>query len=258
MIAAASIQAQFMPRSLHAGNQSFIEDAVKGGIFIVRQSYQLKNTSNNTLYGWGHAEHFGYTLSLGIKAENGYYLDLQAVEPWKYDSKFASYNDQRHYIPLVSESRYRSLTDSSFFAFPYQSDSVKPVIGSPFCWVRDSVFDNQGFEIDASEGRKEGWLVWVVSSDSTEITAHASFSLLIYRNEVAFESAERTYNIKDPATSNRILGGFYVTPHTTAIGKVSFRISGFLSKKEDSWQIVRLGESVSKEWNEGLTPIRQQ
>jgi hypothetical protein len=262
MMVVASLHAQFIPRSLHSGNQPFIEEAVKSGIFLVRQSYQLKNTTNNTLYGWSHAEHFGYTISLGIKAENGYYLAPQALAPWNYDRKFANYNDRRYYLPFVSESRYRSWTDSVFSPLPYSADQVHPLVDSPFGFVRDSVFDNRGLEADFTGGRKEGWLVWVVSSDSTDIAAPASLSLLVYRNELTFEPGESACKIKDPTTVHRILGGLYVVPHTTGIGKVSFRLSGFLNKKEDDWQVVRLSEPVDKEktyyyppTKDGLTPI---
>jgi hypothetical protein len=265
LLCMVSTQAQFIPRSLNSGNQQLIEEAVKGGIFIVRQSYQLKDIDTNTLYGWDNAEHFGYTLSLGIKAENGYYLEPKAVEPWRYDRRYTEYNDRRQYIPLVSESRYKSLTDSIFSVLPYEKDGLKMLAGGKFYFFRDSLFDNQGFETDDSDGRKEGWLVWLVSPDTLQTVAGEEFSLLVYRHELTFETGARAYRIKDPSTNNRVWGGFYIVPQTTGIGKISFRIGGLLSKREDYWQVVRLNEAVDRDeprrdkpLKEGLTPIRQR
>jgi hypothetical protein len=259
----ASISAQSIPRSFNAGYQALIEEAVRDGIFLVRQSYQLKNIANNTLYGWGHAEHFGYSLSLGIMAENGYYVEPQAVEPWKYDRKFIDYNDQRYYVPFVSESRYRPLTGSAYFVLPYQTEEVKPLTDNPFWFVCDSVFDNRGFEADYSNGKKEGWLVWVVSPDSVAEDADAALSLLVYRNELVFEAGVKTCAVKDPSTAQRILGGLYITPHVAGVGKVSFRVNGLLQKGDEGWQVVRLSEPADvveiervEPDKKGLTPIR--
>jgi len=261
----ASVNAQFMPRSLNSGNQQLIEEAVKGGIFIVRQSYQLQDTVTNTFYGWNNEEQFGYSVSLGIKARNGYYLDNRAVKPWKYDSKFIEYNNKNQYIPVISESKYRSLKDDSAFSvLPYDKNKVKALTGGQFYILRDSLSDSRGFDSDNSDGDKAGWLVWVVSSDSINFDTNKSISLLVYRNELTFESGENSYKIKNPPTNNQILGGFYIVPEVTGIGNVSFRICGLLNNEEGSWQVVRLTDSFSKTEvirakpvEKGLTPIRR-
>ncbi|MCL1932716.1 MAG: hypothetical protein FWF53_02735 [Candidatus Azobacteroides sp.] len=266
MIFMASINAQFLPRSFNSSNQQLIEEAVKGGIFIIRQSYQLKDTNTDELYGFHNAEHFGYTVSVGIKAQNGYYLDNMAVEPWKYDNKFIEYNDQKQYLPVISESKYRSLTDDSAFSdLPYDKDKLKVLSGGQFYFAQDSFFDNQGFDADNSDGNKDGWLIWVVSSDSIKAAGNESLSLLVYRNELTFEPGKNTYKIKEPPTDNRVLGGLYVVPEVTGIGKISFCIGGLLNKKEGYWQVVRLTESIfkreiigDKPVKEGLTPIQQK
>jgi hypothetical protein len=262
----AQFGAQFMPRSLSSGNQQLIEDAVKDGIFIVRQSYQIKDTATNTLYGWNGDEQFGYAVSLGIKAQNGYYLDNRAVEPWRYDDKFAEYNGKKQYVPVISESECRPLTnDSAFSIFSYDKDRLKTLSDGQFYFAGDSLLDRQGFDPDDSNGNKDGWLVWVLSPDSIRRVENESFSLLVYRNELTFESGKDAYKIKDPPTDKRILGGFYVVPKVIGIGKISFCISGLLNKKEDYWQVVRLTESSGKKEifrdkpvKEGLTPIRQK
>ena len=261
----AQFNTQFLPRTLNSGNQQLIEDAVKGGIFIVRQGYQLKDTKTDKLYGWNNDEQFGYTVSLGIKVQNGYYLDVKAVEPWRYDSKYNEYNDQKQYLPVISESKYRLFTDDSVFNdFTYDKGKLKALYGGQFYFAQDSFFDNQGLEPDNSDGKKAGWLVWVVSSDSAANSTNESFSLLVYRNELTFETGKDTYNIKNPPTDSAILGGFYVVPEVTGIGKTSFRLNGLLNKKDGNWQVVRLTESAGKKEivrdkpaQEGLTPIRQ-
>ena len=261
-----SIHAQFVPRSLSSNNQQLIEEAVRDGIFIFRQSYQLKDTNTNKLYGWNNAEHFGSTLSLGIKVKNGYYLDLKAVEPWRYDNKFVEFNYQKLYAPVISESKYRSLTnDGVFSVFPYDKNKLKPLAGGQFFFAQDPFFNNNGFDIDDSNGNKDGWLIWVVSSDSIKTAGNESFSLLVYRNRLTFDLGKGEYTINNPPSENRILGGFYIVPDITGIGKISFYISGLLNKRGDSWQVVRLNESAGrteiirdKPVQEGLTPVPQK
>jgi hypothetical protein len=244
-----SSRAQFGIRPLSSSNQQLIEEAVKEGIFIVRRSYQLKDSLADPpqYYGWNHAPNFGETCSMGVKTTNGYYLDDKAVYPWKYDPKFEEYSRSKQYVPVISQSEYRPyhpLTDSAFIPFPYPNGVST---GESFHFVADSLFGNKGFPLDDSDGLKQGWLVWLVSADSLENASAESLSLLIYRNELTFEAGKSTYKIEAPSTHKKVLGGLYIVPQIEGIGKITFYLSGLGYAKDGQWQIVRLGDPVAPE-----------
>jgi hypothetical protein len=240
--------------SFNSGNRQLIEEAIKDGLFIVCQSYQLQDTTAQTptYYGWDNAEHFGYAYSLGIKVENGYYLDRKAVYPWQYDSRFDEYNGSRQYAPVVSAGKYRTLTDSVLFDFSFTDAELKAVAGEQFYFVQDSLFENKGFLTDDSDGMKKGWLVWLLDD----------FSLLVYRNELEFTAGKNIYPVTDPSANKEVLGGIYVVPQFDGIGQIRFLLSGLICGKSGQWQVVRPDESAEKPFPapkpapKGLTPVR--
>jgi hypothetical protein len=242
-----SSEAQFGLRSLNSSNQQLIEEAVKDGLFIVRQSYLLKDSV--TSYGWDNMPNFGTTYSLGVKVADGYYLADQVVHPWKYDSKFDEFCNNKQYKPIISQTEYlsyNSLKDSIFLPFLYQPNCV----GKQIYLVSDSLFENKGFAVDKSDNVKQGWLVWLVSTDSLEKITHESLSLLVYRNELKSETG--TYNIEAPTTNKIVVGGIYIVPKVESIGKLTFYLSGIAHKEGDDWQIVRLGESKTGTPEQGI------
>jgi hypothetical protein len=264
------VQAQLGIRSLSSGNQQLIEDAVKEGVFIVHQTYQLCDTTkrDSQCYGWNNASNFGETYSLGVKTENGYYLDDKAIHPWAYDSKYETYRSDKQYVPRLLRSEYRpyhSLESKSWNSLSYKNRAPEDVAGGRCYFVSDPVFDNKGFPANDDDETKQGWLVWLVSADSLEKRNDVPLSLLVYRNELKFESGKSAYTIDAPSTNKRVLGGFYVVPQVTEIGHIVIYLSGFVSGNGDLWQVVRLGTHAeelpvmpSKPLREGLTPIRKR
>jgi hypothetical protein len=243
------VNAQFALRSLNSSNQQLIEEAVRDGLFVVRQSYQLRDSV--TAYGWNNLPQFGTTYSLGVKAVDGYYLDDKAVNPWQYDPKFDEYRDSKQYTPVISQSDCFQLSDSTFrkVTFRLPPESVE---SSKFQFVTDSLFANKGFAVDNSDGAKAGWLVWVVSADSLDKINAEALSLLIYRSELKFEAGKNAYKIDAPTSSKTVVGGIYIVPKIEGIGKISFYLSGIANRQEGDWRIVRLGESEAEASKQGI------
>jgi hypothetical protein len=230
----------------------------------------LKDTIADTpqYYGWNHAPNFGESYSLGIKAGNGYYLEDKAVRPWKYDPHFDEYRNSQQYAPVLSQSEYlpyKHSADTAFVELPYQNIASKAIAGGQFHLVADSIFANKGFVANDSDGAKAGWLVWLISGDSLHNINDESLSLLIYRNELKFETGKNAYPIEAPSTNKLVLGGLYIVPQTEAIGKITFYLSGLVSEKDGHWQVVRLAEPCApddippqtKPTKEGLTPVKK-
>jgi hypothetical protein len=244
-------------------NQQLIEDAVKDGLFIVRQNYQLQDITKETptYYGWNNNPHFGTTYALGVKTVNGFYSDDKVFHPWNYDSHYNQYRSNNTLAPVISETNYRTLVSPAYAAMPFSKDSCTSIYDSYFVHVQNSVFKNKGFQVNNTNEEKNGWVVWAISEKSIATEDTIPVSLLIYKTELVFEEGKDRYEIKDPSTDKVIAGGIYVVPEVTAVGQITFRLSGLLLKIEGKWNVVRL-ESVSGDDSSNtpgnLTPVTRE
>jgi hypothetical protein len=245
-----------------------IDDAVRNGFFIVRQKYQLMDTTVNppAYFGRNNQPHFGIGYSLGVKTADGFYSDDKVLHPWNYDANYEQYRTDNKYKPVIFETAYRLIGDSTYTIMEFQADLCFPVPSTPFVCAKNSSFGKKGFTTDNANGLKKGWLVWVVSDKEVAAVDTIPLSLMIYRNELVFESGKNVYEIKPLAVESKVIaGGIYVIPHVTDIGQITFRLSGLLSRNGDKWQVVRLDASpattggdgrVSNSGN-GLTPVNK-
>jgi len=231
--------AQSFDFPLKSNNQQLIEDAVRDGLFIVERSYQLKDKKGK-LYGWNESDHFGQSRSLGVKVEGGFVLSDKAVNPWLYDAHYDDYSANADYTPVVSESVYAAIGDSTTAVLPYKNIDYKPFADGKFYLVADSVFAGKGFLTDDSCGLKKGWLVWLVADEKGE------YDMLIYRREADFGKSLNTVEIDAPSTTKTIVGGVFFVPTTTATGQITFVLSGLAVERDNQWLIAGLGKPAEE------------
>jgi hypothetical protein len=243
MVSLLSEQSAKAQIRLISGNQQLIEEAVQDGIFIVRQQYQLMDTTAETPEYWGlnGALHFGASYSLGVKTTKGYYLDRKAVYPWLYDDNFDEYRDSDKFAPVISQTGVRHLDSLAYRAIAFNDKSTTAVADSQFYYVDDSATFGRGFIEDNTAGEKKGWLVWAVSEKTMQtVPDTVNVSMLIYRTELNFVNEQTEYEIKKPSTNKTILGGIYVLPETTDIGVITVKLCGTLLLKDDKWEVVKI------------------
>jgi hypothetical protein len=219
-----------------------IEEAVRDGLFVVRQHYRLKDTTTATPEYWGlnGAPHFGATYSLGVKTAAGYYIDNRAAHPWLYDGNFDEYRDSRKFAPVVSQTDVRGLDGVAYRAVTSKDMPLTAVADSQLYYVGDSAAFGRGFiEDNTPAGEKKGWLAWAVSDKPMRAGQDTiPVSLLIYRTELNFVNGQAEYEVKNPATNKTVLGGIYVMPETTAVGIITFKLSGVLHQKDGKWKVI--------------------
>jgi len=230
-----------------AQNQLLIEEAIKDGFFVIRRCYQLQDTAEKTptYFGWNNLPYFGETYTIGIKIPEGYYFTDKAFRPWMYDGKFADYAGSSRYVPVLSAGSYRLPEDTVYQVFPDSGIVIKEMSTHRVYVAQDTaLFGQKGFSVDYTDGVKKGWLVWVVSDKPLEEQPNQSLSYLIYRTELTFEPERDWYEIRDPATSQHIVGGFYLLPQVTAIGHIVFHLIGTVHPEKGKWQVVRVSHST--------------
>lgn len=243
------------------GNQQLIEDAIQDGIVIWRQSYQLEDTAMNQRFGrYGEAE-FGKSYSLAVKVGGGLYLFGQAMRPWESDGNFARYRETHK--PVLYKTYYRCLSDSVEHEIVIDYARAEGCGENNLFFLRDSTtFSGNGFTVDGSEGTKKGWLVWVTSDvklEDCDSTTTADY--VIYRHEQTIVADSLQYGITPPATGMSMWGGIYVVPEQTAIGQLTFRLCGIISKEGDGWQLIIPSKGTSQpevsssDTQDELTPV---
>ena len=244
-----------------SSNQQFIEDAVKNGLFIIRQEYKLRDVEAKTSYGLDGKSYFGETYSLGIKVNEGYYINDKVINPWNYDSNFDKYRNNPKYTPIISTCEYKSLEDSLYCSLSLDRDSFKDAPGNSFVRIEnDKPFEGKGFSANTTFGKKEGWLVWAVTSMPVAKNPNSPVSLISYRKELVFEAEKENYEIENPPFDKEITGGIYIVPEITEIGQVTFRLAGLLHLKNNKWNVMKIENSTIEKSNSKneLTPVNKE
>lgn len=243
-----------------SANQQLIEEAVRKGLFVVRQAYQLEDTTAESpaYYGRDGKSYFGQTYSIGARLNRGYVIDARLVAPWLEDTHFEEYRHSTQYRPVISRTEYRDIQEITYHPLAFRAENRDSVPKGSVCQQQDSLF-SAGFSLWEEEGLCKGWVVLAVGEKPLNENDSVKISLLIYRTEVNLEADKQLYEIKAPATSLSVMGGIYVSPVVTGIGQLSFRLAGLVQQIEDKWYIMGVKEATATDSVSGsLTPIGSQ
>lgn len=229
--------AQFSQSLFNSSSQQLVEQAVKGGIVLLRQDYQLLDTLSNTRYGWNHQEVFNSIYSVGFKVEGGYVVNERFVRPWNFDQRYRELRDTT-YVPVISKTSCKSMVDSVYIDVKYNPDYKRCIKDSLIYRVDSLVHERRGLKIDSSLGEKEGWLVWVTSADSL-LQENTQLSVVTYKHKITIEENKKEYALPKPATSKNIMAGILVVPNNTQVGVLDFQIVGYAYRKGNDWYVIR-------------------
>lgn len=246
-----------MAQMFMSSNQQLVEEAIKNGIIIVRQSYQLEDTVSHQRFGRYGNEEFGKTYSLGIKVDGGIVLNKKAVHPWEYDENFTRY--QASHRPINIKTEIKELKDSIFSNVKFNVDSISSE--APVAILLDSLtFAGNGFEVSSYSRLTEGWIVWITSSTEIQYCDSVTVSApLIYKKKIEFNTDSISYPVDLPQTLNKVWGGIFLVPEQTQIGQLTFNLAGVLIDcPNGEWILFPIKEEpiieVSQNVGEELTP----
>ncbi len=202
-----------------SNNQQLIEDAMRGGLYVVESSYFLQDEAGKT-FGRNNQAYFNKQTYLGVALHGKLILSTAAFTPWVGDEDYARYADK--YRPIVSELSYSALNDSA----TVQADSLAlndtTLLAQGIRVLKDSTI--QGFRIDNTFGEKDGWLVLVNNNKGT-------YDLQSIRRKLTIDST-LTHREEMPSELGSVIGGIYVVPNYDRVGCIMFRICGVVEAVE--------------------------
>lgn len=227
-------QAQIFVKS---SEQQFIEEAIKDGLFVAKQSFQICDKETGDLFGLNGKKEFGIQYSLGVKVPNGFVLTDQAIRPWLYDSKFGKYRDK--YDPIFYQAEFAELKESSvkYDSLAYSIAQQEIVIDTTLYRFPSELFGGAGFRLENTLGKKEGWVVWITANNDTDLAMTLDLNFTIYRKDITIDQKSQSFNIDKPNVDRTFIGGIYVIPTYTQIGVIEFHLCGILIPYKDNWRI---------------------
>jgi len=240
----------------------FVRQSASPGLFIVKQSFQVSD-KNGKKFGWNNQKSFAEIYSVGIKTDGGYYVHDKAVNPWKYDDKFAQYKDT--YTPVLYETYIMEFGDTSFKKV--ETFKVQTKDSSDFYFVNDGkLFGGKGFSQISVSGKKEFWTVWFPPEKKLEQPTQTDvFNLSISKTQINISDTVQQ-KIEPLVLTESFSGGIVLLPDFSQIGTVKFHLCGFISEAQDGY-VVHTLKSRSKDvetsgtGSEGtgmLTPVEEE
>ena len=212
----------------------WIEWCSDSAFFLSRQSFQLSNKKTGELYGLNNKNEFGTETSLGVKVQGGYILTDKAIQPWKYNGKFKSYEDE--YNPVLCNSEYSEFAgDTKFDSLDIPQSETCTLLPYSLYLVTSNRFSDRGFAIDSTGGEKDGWVIWACLGGNDGLGKSAKLELVCY--SMPLNSDEKEGISIDTPDVARVLGGIYVNPVRTNIGTLQFSICGVMIEKDGKWNI---------------------
>jgi len=242
--------AQLEIGSLTTSGQKITENAVKGSVSVIKQSYQVKNKKTGKIYGRSGRKDFGHSFSIAIKSEHGFLLTEKGLKPWLYDESFKKVEND--YEPVISMTEIREInTESKFIQCPMKIQSQQPAEGIWIANIADSL-NTDKLEIDNENGVKDGWLIWFYSPKDSKADELGAVSLQSVNKKIDVKD-DKSIDIDEPANSNHVLGGVYVCPYFIGGGHIVYKFVGMVVKIENKWKLQIPFVGMSRE-NSSVEP----
>lgn len=219
---------------------SLISDAVRKGVVLLRQDYQLLNEDDEPIDNKFGQECYGRTYTCGVRVKNDYFLVTKDfVTPWINESVTKS--DKRHFE--VSYSGILTLGTVDFEQIDCDIEDATELVEKRLFVIDGSEYE--GFSIDEEVGKKKGYAVWLKSANAYGLEKKPS-SLTIDISSFNITTKENVfvYDIGKQPTGN-VIGGFFLVPKIEGVGKISFQVNGMFEKRGGVWKLTSLGKEES-------------
>uniref|UniRef100_UPI0040579DA7 hypothetical protein n=1 Tax=Alistipes sp. TaxID=1872444 RepID=UPI0040579DA7 len=256
--AAYSADAQFsLGGLLRSSNQQFIEEALSESVMLIRQEYQLEDTTTMQRYTWNNRPEFGSAENFAVRTTKGYITHRNVVEPWLQDDHYAPYRGTQ-LRPVLTRTALRTVKDSLWREVGCIAPTQRVMVDkSEWDHLSDTLFLSRGLCVEPLEGEQEGWLVWLTASDRSDLST-TKLALVTYRHALALSADKSRYELPDPTTQAEVVGGLYVVPRYDGCGTITFLLQGIAIKEGEHWALLIPREEVEGEEVEPmgeLTPV---
>ncbi|MBQ8656868.1 MAG: hypothetical protein IJ527_07470 [Prevotella sp.] len=221
---------------------SLIEKAIKDGIVLLRQDFQVLNEDDEPIGNKPGQDCYGRTYTCAARIEGNRFLVIKDfVAPWSNESIVKS--EKRH--PEVSFSGLLTLSTIDFEQFDCYVESASEEIANHLYFIDGS--EIEGFSIDEEAGKKKGYAVWLKSATVPTInTLPTNLSIEILPFNITTKEDTFVYDIAAQPKGN-VVGGVYITPAVNGVGSISLKVNGMFEKRGGVWKFISLGKENSNE-----------
>lgn len=238
--------------SFKSNNQQFIENSIKPGLFLSRQSFQICDKETGELFGLNGKKEFGVQYTIGVKCHEGFFLVDQAVRPWLYNNKFEKYKAK--YDPVFYQAMFSEIGGkANYDPLDYTLTKQEILVDTTLYQFSSRTFKGEGFKLENSMGEKDGWVVWITASRQTDFEEAADLSYTIYKKDIKIDYKGQSFDLEAPNVDRIIVGGIYVVPVYVNIGVIEFRLCGVLVSQNNQWKIFcpfgGMEEPIAQEGN---------
>lgn len=241
-----------------SANQQFVEQALKGSLFVIKQAYQLEDSVSGQRFGRYGNDVFGTSSKLAVRIQDGFVCDYEIFRPWSHDENYSRY--QNTHIPVLSQTSRIELGDSIWNVLKLPIDSI--TVENRLYAINDSVNFSDGLIVKQYNKPVEGWVIWL-SNDSIidKYEGRNMPEFTIYKKTIDFAPDSISYAIERPQSNKNVWGGIFVVPQQTSIGVLQFHLAGVLLKsaENDNWEllkpILRREEDLNGNHRNELTPL---
>lgn len=259
LAAALSAAGMLWGQSLfYSPNQQMIETAVKGGLCIVQQNYQLEDTATHQRFGRYGDDNFGMARALAVRADSSIIADRNILSPWQGDDNFARYRQSHR--PALSTASVIELDDTTATGADIALDSAAATCMRLL--AAKEISGPKGFHTHSYNKPVEGWLVVVTGDTDLDKWTGETPTLRIFRKQVEFDATSEVIDMEIPPTSGKVWGGVFLVPEQTSIGQLNFIMGGILCRdtENDRWQLALPAQQSDKTTaaEEELTPLTQK
>lgn len=209
----------------------------KDGAFVLSQSYQLED-SVGKFFGLSGNKEFGTETTLALKVKNGYLLYDIARVPWDYNPRFAKL--KKRYNPVLFPSQYSDLNrEARYDSIYFNSNELVTIYPEQIYGMKSDTFFNDGFSVSHHVGETDGYVIWYVLPHEIDINASSDLDIIPIEQKIEIvEDRSREYTIPLPQANGTLMGGMYVVPEISGVGRLDFKINGIIIGAEDEWKLV--------------------
>lgn len=214
-----------------------INKIAKDGAFILSQSYQLED-SVGKFFGLSGNKEFGSESSLALKVKDGYLIYDIARVPWDYNPRYAKI--KKRYTPVLFPSQYSEIGNEARYDSIFFDNSIISVIyPNQIYGMKADTFFNDGFSVGHTIGDTEGYLIWFSIPDGMDLNTSTNLEIASCKISVDItDDRGKEYSIPSPTIGGTVLGGMYVVPQISSVGRVDFIVEGIIIGINDEWRLV--------------------
>ncbi len=206
---------------LRSDNQDLLKMAVKDGLCMMESSYILQDKESGQRFGLDGNPYFNKKSYLAVRVDGGLVVWKDALSPWNKDELVQSYLEQ--YVPEMYRITTQIPGDTSLCVIDTATYGDTLKISDNYRLLRQS---SNGFDIDVSAGKKEGWIIYLSGNDNPQIKC--------IRKNILIKDSTAVLDIEVPQLLSSSWGGIYVVPSAEGVGRITCKLCGIIMPVQNS------------------------